>query len=305
MWLDLATLRDDAIPRREIRIELNPDPNIWDPAKNADYLAEGRLAHTNPDRAVQAVAWADSRPVGVSCAFLTRGSSGIAGVYDVGVLPEYRNQGIGKALTHAVCVWARDRGYRIAGLNATPMGEPVYRALGFHSLRRSETWHCPVEAQRQPIVPEQIALVEAVGTGDLPALEENTGAFAPFVNAMLPCRRTPLQIAALFAQPQTANWLISHGANPDVLAYWGLGWKDETRALLTSRPELVNRRTGDWGQTPLHEAAMRGDVTLMQLLIEAGADLDARDETFHGRPLEWSKHFGQIESERLLEAVMR
>jgi GNAT superfamily N-acetyltransferase len=305
MWLDLATLRDDFVLRRDIRIELNPDPAIWDPVKNADFLAECRLARLHPDRAVQAVAWVDGAPIGVSCAFLTRGQSGIAGIYDVGVLPEYRNQGIGKALTHAVCVWARDRGYRIAGLNATPMGEPVYRALGFQSLRWSETWHYPVEVQRQPPLPEQVALVEAIGTGAIAALEENAASFSPFMNAMLPCRRTPLQLAALFAQPQSARWLLDRGAHPDVLAYWGLGWAEETRALVASRPETVNQRAGDWGQTPLHEAAMRGDVALMRLLIDAGADLEARDETFRGRPLEWSKHFGQSEAERLLESAMR
>lgn len=304
MWLDLATLRDDFELRREVRFEINPDPALWDPAKNADYFAEGTLAREHPDRAVQAMAWVNGSPVGVSCAFLTRGSTGIAGIYDVGVLPEYRNQGIGKALTHAVCVWARERGYRVAGLNATPMGEPVYRALGFQSLRWAQTWQYPVDVQRRPLTQAQVSLAEATGAGDIAALERDAPLFAPLVSEALPCRRTPLQLAALFRQPRSAAWLLNRGAQPDLLSLWDLGWTDRVHGLAFTRPELLDQRIGDWGQTPLHEASMRGDLSLMRILIDAGADLEARDQTFHGRPLEWSMHFGRSEAANLLRSAM-
>lgn len=304
MWLDLSRLRSDFELRREIRVEINPDPSLWDPAKNADYLAEGRLAREYPDRAVQAVAWVEDRPIGVSCAFLTQGSSGIAGIYDVAVLPEYRNFGIGKALTHTVCTWARERGYRTAGLNATPMGEPVYRALGFQSLRWAQTWHYPIDAQRQPLTPIQVLFAEAIGNGDVAGLDRDAANVLPLLNADLPCRRTPLQLATLFRQPQSAEWLFERGATLDLLSAWDLGWIERARDLANTHPGLLNAVAGDWGQTPLHEAAMRGDLALIQLLIEAGANLQARDSTFHGRPLEWAEHFGKRDAAALLKAAM-
>ncbi|CAN5710769.1 hypothetical protein BH09CHL1_BH09CHL1_30960 [soil metagenome] len=305
MWLDLANLRDDFKLRRETRITFDPDLPTWDPEKNADFIAEGRLAKEHPDRACQAIAWVDGAPIGTACAFLTRGSNGIAGIYDVGVLPEYRNIGIGKALTHAVCVWARDRGYRTAGLNATPMGEPVYRGLGFQSLRWAQTWQYPIDVQNLPLTDEQVQFAEAIGSGDVETLERDSLQFEALVNESFPCRRTPFQIAALFGQEMSAEWLVAHGATVDLLSTWEIGWVDRARDLAVTHPELVNARSGgDWDLTPLHEAAKRGDLPLIQLLIDAGADVQARDKTFGGRPIEWAGHFGQPEAAALLKSVM-
>ena len=60
-----------------------------------------------------------------------------AGVYDVDVVPRFRRQGLGSALTAAVC---RAAGGRWAVLNATGEGEALYRALGFMSLGFGRTW---------------------------------------------------------------------------------------------------------------------------------------------------------------------
>ena len=60
-----------------------------------------------------------------------------AGVYDVDVGPRFRRQGLGSALTAAVC---RATGARWAVLNATGEGEALYRALGFTSLGFGRTW---------------------------------------------------------------------------------------------------------------------------------------------------------------------
>jgi GNAT superfamily N-acetyltransferase len=305
MWVDLANLRDDFKLRREIRITFDPDLPTWNPEKNADFVAEGRLAKEHPDRTCQAIAWVGGAPIGTACAFLTRGSNGIAGIYDVGVLPEYRNHGIGKALTHAVCVWARERGYQTAGLNATPMGEPVYRGLGFQSLRQAQTWQYPIDIQTMPLTAEQVHFAEAIGSGDVETLDQNESQNSRLVNEPLPCQRTPFQLAALFHQPRSAEWLVEHGAALDLLSIWDIGWVELARELATSHPELVNARAGgDWDLTPLHEAAKRGDLALIQLLIDAGANVQARDKTFGGRPLEWAGHFGQPEAVALLKSAM-
>jgi GNAT superfamily N-acetyltransferase len=61
-------------------------------------------------------------------------AGGVAGVYVVGTVPRARRMGIGTALTLAPLLEARSLGYRIGVLGATPMGEGVYRKLGFEEF---------------------------------------------------------------------------------------------------------------------------------------------------------------------------
>ena len=54
---------------------------------------------------------------------------------------------------------------------------------------------------------------------------------------------------------------------------------------------------------PLHEAAMRGDVAVIRLLLEHGADPNIHDTGYGATPAGWAEHHGQHEAQRLLEAV--
>jgi ankyrin repeat protein/ketosteroid isomerase-like protein len=54
---------------------------------------------------------------------------------------------------------------------------------------------------------------------------------------------------------------------------------------------------------PLHEAAMRGNVPVIRLLLAHGADPNILDTGYDATPAGWAEHHGQREAQQLLEAV--
>ncbi len=63
--------------------------------------------------------------------------AGVAGIYDVATLPDWRRRGLGAAVTRAAAADAITRGYRMAILHASAAGTGMYRALGFEDV-------CPI-----------------------------------------------------------------------------------------------------------------------------------------------------------------
>jgi hypothetical protein len=53
----------------------------------------------------------------------------------------------------------------------------------------------------------------------------------------------------------------------------------------------------------LHEAAMRGDLELIELLIEHGGDPNLHSVPYDATPAGWAEHFGKHEAERLLRGL--
>ena len=85
------------------------------------------------------------------------------------------------------------------------------------------------------------------------------------------------------ASGAVADRLLAAGAIPDACAAAHLDRADLLSAILAADPSRAHERGGD-GQTPLHFAR---SPRVADLLIAAGADLDARDVDHRSTPAEW------------------
>ena len=135
-----------------------------------------------------------------------------------------------------------------------------------------------------------------------------------------------LRRAVRAGQAETAALLVRYGApddSTDVDRLIGAGLRADravAEQLLAGHPDLPDRLTGDdraavaeaagsapaaavallldlgfspddrngLGEQPLHTAAYYGNAEVVRLLIDAGADLDARDARFDGTPLAYA-----------------
>jgi uncharacterized protein len=68
------------------------------------------------------------------------------------------------------------------------------------------------------------------------------------------------------------------------------GSVDRARELLTQDPALLDAK--DDGGTALHHAALSNDRAMVTFLLEAGADLNARDDTYQMTPIGWANEEG-------------
>ena len=64
----------------------------------------------------------------------TIASHDVAGIYWVGSLEAARGKGLGRAMTAKANNAGFDLGAEVASLQASPMGEPLYRSMGFETL---------------------------------------------------------------------------------------------------------------------------------------------------------------------------
>jgi ankyrin repeat protein len=85
------------------------------------------------------------------------------------------------------------------------------------------------------------------------------------------------------ATPPAAELLLAAGAIPDACAAAHLDRLDLMSEMLAADPSRVHERGGD-GQMPLHFARSRA---MVDLLLAAGADIDARDIDHRSTAAEW------------------
>jgi GNAT superfamily N-acetyltransferase len=84
-----------------------------------------------PDR-VAFVAWEAEVPVSCATSYLT--GDDVAGIGWVATVPAAQGRGWGAAITWAAAHEAFRRGARLVNLQASPMGAPVYRRMGFATV---------------------------------------------------------------------------------------------------------------------------------------------------------------------------
>ncbi len=99
-------------------------------------MAQAMPASMLADPEVRAfTAQLDGRPVGTSIAIRT---GSVSGVYAVGTVPDARGRGVGTAASWAAVEAGRAWGCDPIVLQATEMGLPVYRRIGFREIVRYE-----------------------------------------------------------------------------------------------------------------------------------------------------------------------
>ena len=124
------------------------------------------------------------------------------------------------------------------------------------------------------------------------------------VDAVQDDRRTPLHVAAEHDAAEVAELLIANGA--DVWAWSGSGWPLDHAVRNGARNAArllvdVPLWTGQHGETLLHRASATGDRDRAVLLIDHGADVNAKD-AYGSTPLHYalSKDAGTPELAKLL-----
>lgn len=80
------------------------------------------------------------------------------------------------------------------------------------------------------------------------------------------------------------------------------GRADALRRLIAAGADLNSPSVGLYSHgTPLHHAVSSGSFEAVRVLIEAGANLDAKDSAWSGTPLGWAHHYlsdGQLHADK-------
>lgn len=127
--------------------------------------------------------------------------------------------------------------------------------------------------------PEQALIDELVGNshGNLARVEEILGAHPELINASATWNETPIEAATQMGNRAIIDFLIRQGAPVDFFTELALGQVERARADLKADPGLAHSR-GVHDLPVLYFAAIGGSVPAARMLLEAGADVNAKAE---------------------------
>jgi ankyrin repeat protein len=106
---------------------------------------------------------------------------------------------------------------------------------------------------------------------NLPGVRAQVAAQPALLHTRSTLDESPLGAAAHVGAKEIATYLLHEGAELDIYAAAMLGMRDEVLAYLDEQPELANSG-GAHGIPLLFHAAVGGDIEMVELLIERGAD---------------------------------
>ncbi len=282
-WMTRDLTTPIAEPTHEVSLATDRDIDQL-PGSDVPYIMRDQLESTrrlvsNGHReVVWLVARINNQLVGQAIINIVGGH---AGLFNVGVSGRFRRRGIGTSLSLAAMHAARERGATTMNLNSTPMGEAIYARAGFRRIGTGQTWVRTGRDVGTVPGPRLQRLIIALGTGNVAAL---AGEHIP---AALPNGMSAQEPAVRFHQPDSLRYLVQNGHVPEIMALWEAGLRDEAIAA-TADPRARELVTGSRGAKPIHLAVEKGAGSLVLALIEAGADLHARDAEYRATPLDWA-----------------
>ena len=262
MAADLASIPDDPVPHEVVPLGdvMLPD-DLPNPLHGPFPRACLRLGVMNGPNVIGHVAMNPWR--------------GTAGIYAMGVVPAARRRGIGRSLLLCALREARARGCTSSILNATDMGEPLYRGVGYVSLGRGQSWWYQ---GGPPPTSRQTALAEAIGL-DRPDVLARLDPTPDELTEPLPGGTSPIRLAVVTDRPRMVRWLLDR------------------------LPELVERRYEPFGGTLLHLAVEWDTSEIASICLAHGVDPAAVDQTYRTAPAHWARCFGRPALATLLDTA--
>lgn len=154
----------------------------------------------------------------------------------------------------------------------------------------------------------ELNVYEAAGTGQTQRLRELIAADPSLVNSHSSDGFTPLGLSVFFGHPENVNALLEAGADVNLasretmkvtpLASASAAGQYEIARVLIEHGANVNARAAS-DFTPLHESAASGKIAFAKLLLEHGADVNARASD--GKtPLDYARAYDRKEMVELL-----
>ncbi len=115
-------------------------------------------------------------------------------------------------------------------------------------------------------------------------------------------------VAALGLSQETRRFLPTASPSDRHLAFaWSVlyGHIEIARLLLAAGedPNRFNPVGAHAHSTPLHQAAVKGNLAMVQFLVQHGADPTVQDILFKGTPAGWAEHAGHMEVANFLSSV--